>query len=266
MNGRTTGKVAIVTGGSSGIGAAVSRMLAAEGVHVVVTSEQPEDTMAPFCAELADAGGSGEAIQCDVTDGKAVAALVEQIGARHGGVDMLINSAGVFHLTPAFDIDMAKVDQLIRVNYLGAVNLIQACLPVMRARGGGGIVSIASAAGVLGGASFAAYSASKAAIIHFTRTLASELGHSCIRINCVAPGSVRTPMTAFAHDPEDERMKAILAKRRERTTSPYGELLAEPDDIANVVMFLLSDRARAIQGSCIVADQGFTAASTPLAD
>ena len=222
--------------------------------------------MAPFRDELIASGGSVEAIQCDVTSRQAVEALFAHVEHAHGRLDILVNSAGVFQLTPAFDVDLDKIERLFQVNTLGAISMIRAALPIMKRAGSGGIVTIASAAGVQGGATFAGYSASKAAIIHFSKTIVSELGHSGIRVNCVAPGSVRTPMTAFAHDPANEKMKSILAARTARTTSPYGQLLSEPEDIAHIVIFLLSDQARAIQGACIVADQGSSAAAQHLTE
>jgi len=149
------------------------------------------------------------------------------------------------------------------VNTIGPISMIQAALPAMRRSGGGAIVNISSGAAVLGVNEFAVYAATKAAIAHFTRTLAPELRRSNIRCNAIGPGSVRTPMLGFESDELTPEQQQGMARREARSISPYGNAMMEPDDIAQVALFLCSDAARALQGSFVLADQGISSAMLP---
>jgi 3-oxoacyl-[acyl-carrier protein] reductase len=257
-------KVALVTGGGSGIGAATARMLGAAGAHVVISSHLPTAEMRPTRDRIRDEGGSASIETADVTDDLATKAMIERIVTGYGRIDFLVNSAGIFDITPVFNTESARIRRLVDVNYLGSVNVMNHVLPVMRAQGGGAIVNIASGAAVLGQGGYAAYAASKAAIMHFTRTIAPELARTGIRANAIAPGAIRTAMTAIVHTPESPEMEAARDRIVERSPSPYGTAFIEPEAIAEVIMFLLSDGARAIHGTCIVADQGLSAAMPTL--
>jgi NAD(P)-dependent dehydrogenase (short-subunit alcohol dehydrogenase family) len=257
------GKVAIVTGGATGIGAATSRLLAANGAYVVVSSEQPIEAIEAFAAEIAASGGSASAIRCDVTDDESIAALVAEVDRRHNRLDILVNCAGLCVLAPLEEMKTAQIRALLAVNTIGPILLTRAALPVKRRGGGGAVVNISSGSAVIGVEGLAVYSASKAALAHFTRTLAPELRRSGIRVNAIAPGSVRTPMLGFTGDDLSEAQRASIAKREAGTASPYGNAMMEPDDIAQVVLFLASDAARGLQGSLVVADQGFSSAMRP---
>jgi NAD(P)-dependent dehydrogenase (short-subunit alcohol dehydrogenase family) len=255
------GKIAIVTGGATGIGAATSRLLAANGAHVVIASEQPIEAIEAFAGGIVASGGSASAIRCDVTDEDSISALVAEVDARHGRLDILVNCAGLCVLAPLEEMNVAQIRALLAVNTIGPILLTKAALPVMRRGGGGGaVVNISSGSAVIGVEGLAVYSASKAALAHFTRTLAPELRRSGIRVNAIAPGSVRTPMLGFIDDDLSEAQQASIAKREAGTASPYGNAMMEPDDIAQVVLFLASDAARGLQGSLVVADQGFSGA------
>jgi len=257
------GKIAIVTGGGTGIGAATSRLLAREGAHVVITSEQKLPAMQALADEIAASGGSASAARCDITDHDAIVALVQGVERDHGRLDILVQSAGVCFWGPLEEMPAHKIGTMFAVNAIGPIMMIQQVLPVMRRAGGGAIVNISSGAAVLGVTQFAAYAATKAAIQHFTRTLAPELRRSSIRVNSIGPGSVRTPMLGFSEDELTEAQLASLAKRAAGSVSPYGNAMMEPDDIAQVVLFLVSDASRALQGSFLLADQGVTAAMMP---
>jgi 3-oxoacyl-[acyl-carrier protein] reductase len=254
------GKIAVVTGGASGIGAAISRLFAGKGAHVVVASEQPLSVLEPFCAQITDTGGSASAIVCDVTDRNAITALIAEVDRRHARLDILVNCAGLFHRASLEAMDDRQIEAMFAINALGPMRLVKAALPVMRRGGGGAIVNIASGAAVLGVEGCAVYAATKAALSHFTRTLAPELRRSGIRINAVAPGSVRTPMLGFTSDQLTPEQVQSLAKREAGTMSPYGNPMIDPADIAEVVLFLVSDAARALQGSMVLADQGISSA------
>ena len=258
-----TGKIAIVTGGGTGIGAGVSMLFASQGAHVVVTSEAPVAALKPVVDRILAAGGSASAVTCDITDRAAISGLVAGVERDHGRLDILVQSAGVCFWEPIEQMSAAKIDLMFGVNVIGPISMIQAVLPVMKRTGGGAIVNISSGAAVLGVQEFAVYSATKAAIAHFTRTLAPELRRTNIRVNSVGPGSVRTPMLGFTSDELTPEQAAGMVKREARSSSPYGNAMMEPDDIAQVALFLVSDAARALHGSYVLADQGISSAMTP---
>jgi 3-oxoacyl-[acyl-carrier protein] reductase len=253
------GKVAVVVGGATGIGAATARLLAAEGASTIIAAPGPQPAMDEVCAAIVAAGGTATAVPCDVTDRAGVDAMFASVVERFGRVDIVVNSAGVFYPTPAFEPDAAHVDSLVRVNLLGGINVIHGGLKVMRQRGGA-IVTVTSTQASLAEPGCAVYAATKAAMAHFTASLAPELKHTGIRVNCVAPGAVRTPMTAVLHASSDPGMRELLGRLNKHCGGPYGEFFLEPDHIASIVLFLVSDAARGLQATSVVADQGHTSA------
>nr|WP_047169036.1 SDR family oxidoreductase [Sphingomonas sp. Y57] len=257
------GKVAIITGGGTGIGAAIAGLFARKGAHVVITSELAAEAMAPVVEAIRAGGGSASAVTCDIMDRAAIAALVEGVERDHGRIDILIQSAGVCFAGPIETMEPRKIDLTFGVNVIGAISMIQAALPAMKRAGGGAIVNISSGAAVLGVNEMAVYAASKAAIAHFTRTLAPELRRTNIRINAIGPGSVRTQMLGFTGDELTEEQRAGMVRREARSISPYGNAMMEPDDIAELALFLASDAARALHGSFVLADQGISSAMLP---
>jgi 3-oxoacyl-[acyl-carrier protein] reductase len=257
------GKVAIITGGATGIGAATARLLASHGAHVVITSELPEDAMQPVCAGIRAAGGSASVARCDIASNDEIIGLVGAVEREHGRLDILVQSAGVCFWGKLEEMPADRIQTMFAVNAIGPIMMIQQAIPVMRRNGGGAIVNISSGAAVIGVAQFAAYAATKAAMQHFTRTLAPELARSGIRVNAIGPGSVRTPMLGFTSENMTESQSASMEKRAAGSVSPYGNAIMEPEDIAQIVLFLVSDASRAVQGAFVLADQGFTAAMMP---
>jgi 3-oxoacyl-[acyl-carrier protein] reductase len=257
-------RIILITGGGTGIGAASAIMLGKEAAHVVLASHLPVAEMEPVCRIIRDNGGSASAEVADVTDDAAVAEMIQRIAKRHSRIDAVLNSAGIFDITPLFGTEGKRVQRLMDVNYIGSFNVMNHVLPIMRAQGGGTIVNIASGAAVLGQGGYAGYAASKAAIVHFTRTMSAELKGTRIRVNSIAPGAIRTQMTAMVHSPQTPEMVVALDRIEATSPSPYGTAFMEPEDIAEIVVFLMSDAARAIQGACIVADQGLSAAMPTL--
>ncbi|WP_256579176.1 SDR family NAD(P)-dependent oxidoreductase [Pseudomonas sp. VI4.1] len=185
---RLKGKVAIITGAAQGIGATYAQALAAEGAKVVLCDlKAPDDT----AAAIRNKGGTALAIACDVTDGAAVQAMVEEAVAQFSGVHVLINNAALFatlELKPFEQTSSAEWDRIMAVNVRGSFECAKAVMPVMRRQGYGKIVNIASATAFKGAPMMAAYVASKGAVIALTRSIAREVGDAGIRCNCLAPG------------------------------------------------------------------------------
>jgi 3-oxoacyl-[acyl-carrier protein] reductase len=236
--GRLQGKVAIITGAAGGIGAATVARFVAEGAAVAGWDLRPV------------AGGPAAcSIAVDVTDEEAVAAAVEETVSRLGGIDVLVNNAGITRDGFAEKLAVADWEAVLAVNLTGTYLPCRAVIPRLRERGGGRIINTASTS-AFGNRGQASYSASKAGVIGLTRTLALELAADGITANCVAPGPVATAMLAAV--PEK-----VLAKFRARI--PLGRF-GRPEEIAGLHAFLASDDAAYITGQTLICDGGLTLA------
>ncbi|HZT88993.1 MAG TPA: SDR family NAD(P)-dependent oxidoreductase [Stellaceae bacterium] len=239
-----SGKIALVTGGASGIGAATCRAFAKAGARVAVIDRDGE--AARRLAGEIGGGASGHAL--DVADGPAFARLAAELAGAAGGIDVLVNCAGTITRHTLATMPPAAWERVITVNLGGVFNAIQAVLPHMKKRGGGAIVNIASVAGKRisfgGGAN---YSASKAGLLGLTRHAAYELAPDHIRVNAVCPGPTATP---FAGQMPSAEQKAARAKK-----IPLGRMV-EPEDIADAVLFLAGDGAKMITGVGLDVDGG----------
>jgi len=254
MSSRFHDKRALVTGGSQGIGLAIAARLAQEGAKVAVVASSRREKAAAAIAAFPDPGRHlPEA--CDVRDVTEVNALVGRVSDRFGGIDLLVSAAGVFYPTPLGDTNEANYDRMVDINLKGTWNLINAVSPRMKSEKAGKIVNIASVAGVMGLASYAVYCATKAGIIMMTRALATELAPHGVNINCVAPGNTSTPMNEDIRTKPE--LKPFLDAMAARTPSP--RVYSEAGDMAAIACFLLSEDARAMHGSCVLADEGFSA-------
>ena len=247
-----SGKLALVTGGTSGIGAAVVAQLLAAGAKVAVLSDAPQDELDAAVA----AKKATYAAHVDIADAVAVAIEVARIEDGYGTVEMLVNCAGMWVSNPVPESPIALFDRHIDVNVKGSFYVTQAVLPKMIASGKGNIVFVGSVSGTAGRAGDSAYSASKAAVAMLARTLAAELGAKGIRINCVCPGAVATPLTADLRTPEGEKAIAALMDNH---PSPRREFFMAPDQIADLICFLLGPKSSAVHGAVIAADEGLTA-------
>jgi NAD(P)-dependent dehydrogenase (short-subunit alcohol dehydrogenase family) len=250
----TRGRVAIVTGGASGIGLATAQRLGREGLSVAIVDRgDPEDAARSVRA----AGGEAWAIKADVADEAQVAAMVEEVLDRAQRLDALVNAAGIGSPRPV-TIDQASTaewQELCAVNLTGTFLGCRAVIPAMRRGGGGTIVNVASELGLVGAPRSAMYGATKGAIVQLTRALAVDHAIDRIRVNCVCPGPVDTPLLRRglerAADPE--------AKLRSEIASTLLGRLGRPEEIASVIQFLVSDEASFMTGSIVVADGGVTA-------
>jgi NAD(P)-dependent dehydrogenase (short-subunit alcohol dehydrogenase family) len=249
------GKVALVTGGSQGIGEAVVRRLSGEGAQVAVVASSSVDKAKSVSDAIVGDGGAARAYACDVSDAKAAEKLVADVTRDFGRIDILVNCAGVFYPTPAGDTEQGKSDRMIDINLKGTWHMVSAVAPGRKERKHGKIVNFASVAGVMGLGTYALYCATKAGIIMMTRALANELAPHGINANCVAPGNTASPMNEDIRT--DPALKPFLDFMAART--PSGQTYSSVDDIANVVRFLASDESRAMHGSCVLADEGFSA-------
>jgi len=249
MTDRLARKVAIVTGGSRGIGASIVEALAAEGAVVVVAS--PDEERGRAEVQLVQArNGRAEFSQTDVTQAGQVERLVGQVVERHGAIDVLVNNAGVHDGAPFWDEPEELWMRMYRVNVLGTVLISQAVVRRMKEAGGGAIVNIASKAGVVGEPGHAAYSASKGAVIALTRAMAIELAPYGIRVNAVCPGPVMTDMLLTALPSEVGRVELAAS-------TPLGRL-GQPVDIAGAVVFLAADESSWCTGQALGVDGGLS--------
>lgn len=242
-----TGKTAFVTGGSRGIGRAIVRRLAAEGCAVGINYLRSREQAESLAAQLEAAGCRAMAVQADVADREAVTAAIRQVEAAFGPVSILVNNAGIAQQDLFQDTGEALWRRLFAVNVDGAYHTIQAVLPQMLHVKAGSIVNIASIWGLRGASCEAAYSATKAALIGLSRSLALELAPSGIRVNCVAPGVIRTDMVEALGE---ETMTSLAEE------TPMGRL-GTPEEIAAAAAFLAGDGAGFITGQVLTADGGF---------
>ena len=241
------GKVAIITGGGNGIGAATCRAFARAGAYVAVV-DRDGGAAARVAGEIAGNRGNAAACPLDVTDRAGFSALAADVANTAGGIDILINGAGVTLRGLIADMRPEDWERVVAVNLTGAFNGIQAVLPHLKARGGGAIVNIASIAGIrisFGGT--ANYSASKAGLLGLTRHAAYELAPDHIRVNAVCPGATAT---AFGGT-----MPTAAAKAERGRKIPLGRM-CEPEDIADPILFLAGDGARMITGVALTVDGG----------
>ena len=245
LTGSLAGRTALVTGGASGIGAAVAELLTARGATVAVVDL--DGTAATAQADTIGRGARGYA--CDVTDPAAVAAVVAAVVGDLGGVDLLVNSAGIVLLAPAEELTEQAFDATMSVNLKGTFLVCQAVGRLMLAQGRGRIVNLASQAASVALDQHAAYCASKFAVVGLTKVLASEWGGRGVTVNTVSPTVVLTDLGRKAWaGAKGEALKALI---------PTGRF-ALPEEVAAAVLFLLSDAAGMINGADLLVDGGYT--------
>jgi 3alpha(or 20beta)-hydroxysteroid dehydrogenase len=246
MAGKLDGRIAIITGGARGQGAATARIFAAEGARVVI-ADMLEAEGAAVAREL---GTSAAYSKLDVSDEKEWNALAEETAARWGAADILINNAGVVHVASLVDLTKHDFERVLQVNVIGPWLGIKIIAPAMIAKGKGSIVNICSTAALWGMNGLGAYSASKWALRGLTKTAAMELGCKGVRVNAVFPGGVNTAMSNSTNKPGEELDKHFLGQPIQR--------IAEPEEIARASLFLASDDASYLCGAELAVDGGLT--------
>lgn len=248
-------KVALVTGGSSGIGTAISLLFAKEGAKVAVVANSDLKKAQTVVDEITVAGGSAQAFTSDITKASNVEALVKKVKDAFGGIDILVNSAGVFYPTPAGETKAADSDRMIDINLRGLFYAVNAVVPLMKARGSGKIINMSSVAGVMGFGTYAIYCATKAGVAHMTKALALELAPHGINVNAIAPGNTATPMNEdIRTDPELKPVYDYMASR-----TPSARTYSTAEEMAGIALLLASEDGRAMHGTTIVSDEGLSA-------
>lgn len=256
------GKVAIVTGGASGIGRGIAERFAAEGARVLVADVR-DDLGEGLVGELDSTGAKVVYRQTDVGEQAQVAELVEAAVSTFGGLDVMVNNAGISSplRKGLFHEDFEEFDRVMRVNLLGLMAGTRDAARHMADNGGGSIINLGSIGGIQAGGGVSTYRASKAAIIHFTKCAAIELAHYDVRVNCLAPGNIPTPILATSATDEDrERLERFEARIRQqmRDDRPLKRE-GTADDVAEAALYLATDRSRYVTGIVLPVDGGTVA-------
>jgi NAD(P)-dependent dehydrogenase (short-subunit alcohol dehydrogenase family) len=245
-----SGKIALVTGAGSGIGAAIAHVFAGAGAHVIVADIQE----APAKAAAASLN-SAEAMTLNVADERAVDQAVATVHQRHGRLDILVNNAGIGHVGTILQTKAEDLDRLYNVNVRGVFNMSKAFLPGMLERKSGNIINLASIGGVVGIRDRLAYCTTKFAVVGLTKSMALDHALDGIRVNCICPGRVETPFVAarLKEYPDPEK-----AYREMAATQALGRM-ARPEEIAHAALYLASEESAFITGTAFLIDGGWSA-------
>ncbi|RNB89651.1 SDR family oxidoreductase [Brevibacillus fluminis] len=246
------GKVALVTGGASGIGFATAARLAEFGVHVMLLDIN-EELGEKAAAEIEAKGGKATFHRCNVVSQEECSRVAKAIEDQAGRIDILFNNAGVIRRKTVVELEEADWDLVIDVSLKGAYNLSKFVIPIMAKNGGGSIINTGSGWGIKGGDKAAAYCAAKAGVVNLTRAMAIDHGPENIRVNCVSPGDTDTPLLREeARQLNKDESSFLVSSAQGRPL----ERLGTPRDIANAVLFFASDLSAWVTGSVLVVDGG----------
>ncbi len=242
------GKIALITGASRGIGAEIARSLAAEGALAILNYNGSKDRAQKVAEEIRAAGGAAEICQCDVSDFEACGEMISMIVKEHGRIDILVNNAGITKDGLLMKMTEADFDAVLSTNLKGAFHTIRHASRWFLKQRSGKVINISSVSGILGNAGQANYSASKAGVIGLTKSAARELASRGINVNAIAPGLIATDMTEAMPKDAREKMEASIPLQR----------MGEPKDIADMTVFLASDKAKYITGQVFAVDGGMS--------
>ena len=240
------GKVAVISGGTRGIGNAIAWKFAEQGANLAIIATRDSERNKKAVKELSETGRDVRLYTCDVKDPEQVVSVAEEILADFGTVDVLVNNAGITRDNLLPSLSVMDIDDVIDVNLKGTIYLTRAFVRSFVKQRHGNIVNISSVVGLMGNKGQANYAASKAGIIGFTKTIAKEYGRRNVRCNAIAPGYIATEMTAALNEEQTNE----IAKRL-----PLGRL-GQPDDVADLALFLAGDSSRYITGEVIKVDGG----------
>jgi len=251
---RLNGKVAVVTGGGSGIGEAIARRFGQEGASVAILDLNTENAD-KVAAEIESAGGKAKAFACNVADSANVKEVFKAVEKEFGGVTTLVNNAGIAHIGKVHETEPEDLDKIYNVNIKGVYNCLHTAVKHFLNNGGGSIVNMASVASTMGIPDRFAYSTSKGAVYMMTKSVAVDYLENNIRCNCISPARVHTPFVdgylAKTYPGQEKEMFEKLSK-----TQPIGRM-GQPEEIASLALFLASDEAGFITGSDYLIDGGF---------
>ncbi len=255
MSGRLAGKVAIISGGATGMGGAASKLFATEGAQVAIIDRNLEAAQAT-AAEIRAAGGVAEAFAADVSEEAAVIAAVKAVEARFGAVTVLFNHAGTIVIKPFLETTVTEWDWLHAVNVRSMFLMTRAVLPAMIGAGGGSIVCTSSISAVAGTPMEVLYDTTKGAVHMFARAIAVEFRDRNIRCNAVCPGFIRTPHGLR----EVDALQKLGVDVSDAGLAAQQGRIGEPEEVARAALFLASDDASFVNGTHLFVDNGFTAA------
>lgn len=252
---RFDGKVALITGGNSGIGEATALRLAAEGAAVALVARDRERGE-QLVERITSDGGEAAFFACDVRQEEPVRSTIDAVAERFGRLDIVFNNAGIINFGSVVTASVAEWDDLMATNVRSIFLVSRYAVPHLIAAGGGSIINVGSNLGLVGTRGLVAYAASKGAVIQLTRAMALDHADDGIRVNCVCPGTIETPMVQrqrIGRTEEELRQSAERVKQR----FPIGRL-GTPEEVAAVVAFLASDEASFITGAIYSVDGGYT--------
>ena len=243
-------KVAIITGAASGIGASTAKLFAVNGAKVVIADIR-KDVALDVANQIRSSGGDAYSIEVDVSDEMQVKEMVQETVERFGALHILFNNAGIASAGSVESLSLADWNRVLAVNLTGTFLCSKYSIPAIKNSGGGAIVTMSSSAGIAAEKNIAAYSASKGGIIMLSRQMALDYARDGIRINCVCPGWIDTPFNdPFIESPE-------IHQKTIDTLVPLGRQ-GVPDDVANAVLYLVSDDSRYVTGTVLTIDGGLT--------